>query len=97
LVEDAQEILDTADGRDATLAAGRANFRKWLASVLDRPTYGQVSGPGVVINVAQQHLAAHQARKVLTPGVAATAASVETILTTKLSPDGQTYETQEVS
>jgi len=63
LVDEAADILDTATPYEAGLANSRANFRKWLASVYDRATYGQQVAPTVAINVAQLHLAAHDVRK----------------------------------
>lgn len=97
LVEDAQEILDNADPRESSIAVGRANFRRWYAGCLNRAKYGTQSAPTVAINVAELHLAAHQARKILPSQPASTGDTGAVILTPVLSADGQTYDTQGVS
>ena len=68
LAEEALHLLDTASPLEYQHANARANFRKWLASVLDRKTYGQQTNvPAVAISIGSLHLAAHQALKALSP------------------------------
>jgi hypothetical protein len=67
LAEEALHILDTSNPLDYQHANARANFRKWLASVMNRRDYGQQVAPTVAISVGALHLAAHEAIKALTP------------------------------
>ncbi len=68
LAEEALHLLDTASPLEYQHANARANFRKWLASVLDRKTYGQQTNvPAMSISIGSLHLAAHEAVKALAP------------------------------
>ena len=62
LVEEAQDILDDENpvltSAEAKLRTDRARFRQWLASKLDRDTFGEVPAVqvGVTVNAGAQHL-----------------------------------------
>lgn len=66
-VEEAQQILDDAENVDtaakASIARARSDFRRWLASVRDRSTYGEKGVQvNVGINLGALHLDALRAR-----------------------------------
>lgn len=62
--EEALHILDTADAASYQHANARANFRKWLASVYNRKTFGQqAQAAAVSISIGSLHLEAHKAIK----------------------------------
>lgn len=59
LVDDGMQILDdSAVDRDAiALAKARAEYRKWLAGMYDKETFGE-KAQGVQLNIGQLHLQA---------------------------------------
>lgn len=64
LADEALHLLDTAAPNEYQHAAARANFRKWMATVFDRRTFGQQSDvPLVSISFGSLHLQAHEAIK----------------------------------
>lgn len=62
--EEGETILDELSERelppstaDVSLANSRAAYKRWLASVRDRETYGEkAQGPNVVVNIQALHL-----------------------------------------
>lgn len=69
LVEDGMDILDALARRqlangmpvapesaEVQLAKARAQYRKWLASVRDRDSYGSDQGPAVNVNISAGEL-----------------------------------------
>lgn len=89
LVDEASQLLDTATVREGSLAASRANWRKWLAGVYNRKTYGPTQETTLAISLSDLHLHAHAERKTLatvtsdsvTSGVTPAVKTVETVIT----------------
>lgn len=64
LVDDAVEILDAAKASDSTLARERARFRQWMASKMNRESYGEEKAQVAVnLSVGMLHLTAVQDRE----------------------------------
>jgi transcriptional regulator with XRE-family HTH domain len=55
LVEQGMAIVDAAENHDVQVAKLRAEYRKWVASKLDREQYGEQSGPTVAIQINSLH------------------------------------------
>lgn len=63
-VEQAQDLLDSADSpSDMSIKREQARFRQWLASRVDRESWGEDKPQAVTLNVHTLHLAALQAQK----------------------------------
>jgi predicted transcriptional regulator len=58
LAEETLEIADTATPENAQVARLQVDTRKWVASHLDKQTWGDDRGATVNINIADLHLAA---------------------------------------
>lgn len=85
LVDEAGQLLDTATVREGSLAASKANWRKWLAGVYNRKTYGTAVAPTLAISFSDIHLAAHAERKSMPgEGISAAVPNGETVITTPL-------------
>lgn len=94
LVDEATQLLDTATVRESSLAASRANWRKWLAGVYNRNTYGTTSAPSVSISFSDIHLAAHAERKSLPSPAVPTG---ETVITTPLLEESKSLSDIELA
>jgi transposase-like protein len=55
-VEDATELLDTADESNYRSRKEIANHKRWLAERLDRETWGTGAGQSVNISISELHL-----------------------------------------
>ena len=56
LVDESLDIVDDADPSTVQVAKLRADTRKWIASRLDRATWGEDRGPTVAIQINGLHL-----------------------------------------
>jgi hypothetical protein len=66
LVDQSLEIVDTAEPESVQVAKLRADTRKWIASRLDRQTWGDDKSPGIAIQINGLHLdALRNAHKVI--------------------------------
>ncbi len=64
LVDDAVQILDDAKASESTLARERAKFRQWMASKMNRESYGEEKAQVAVnLSVGMLHLTAVQNRE----------------------------------
>lgn len=85
LVDEAGQLLDTATVRESNLMSSRANWRKWLAGVYNRKTYGTAVAPTLAISFSDIHLAAHAERKSMPGGEGSGAVpNGEIVITTPL-------------
>lgn len=82
LVDEATQLLDTATVRESGLAASKANWRKWLAGVYNRQTYGNQQETKLSISLSDLHLHAHAERKAIPAPVSTAAVGTgETVIT----------------
>ena len=58
LVEQSLDIVDEADPSTVQVAKLRADTRRWIASKLDRESWGEDKGPTVAIQINDLHLGA---------------------------------------
>jgi hypothetical protein len=58
LVDESLQIVDAAEIDTVQVAELRADTRKWIASRLDRQTWGDDKGPTVAIQINDLHLGA---------------------------------------
>ena len=56
LVDESLDIVDQAESDNVQVAKLRADTRKWIASKLDRATWGDDRGPTVAIQINGLHL-----------------------------------------
>jgi hypothetical protein len=66
-VEDAGELLETADNDNWKVRKEIASHKRWTAERLDRPTWGTNNGPQVTLNVGDLHLTLLKSLPSLTP------------------------------